>query len=791
MSSRRVPVAEVALTVPPESLGVGTTADVEPLDGVVGQSRAREAVDFSLTVDNPHFNLFVAGATGTGRSSLLPVMAQRATADRPTPSDLCYVHNFEEPHEPMAIRLPAGQGREFAREMRRFEEALQRSIPAALVARDCRARQQAILEETIDRRREHFEKLEARGREVGVGVEDGPDALQLMPLLEDGSAMSPEDYEALDESERRAIEDRERSLRDDILEYLDHAREIQDAGQEQLDELDRTTVDAVVAPLMARVRDAIDVTDTIGAWLDAAAADVLEHLGAYVPDEESPLMDPRIGGPPATRFVVNVVVDNSEQSGGPVVVEWNPTWSNLFGRLERRMRFGALETDHTLLRAGAVHRADGGVLILPAAELVNAPGSWPTLKRMLREGCLAIGDPDEHNTAVTLDAQPVSIRVRVVLIGSLDDYVVLRELDEDFHRLFKVRADFEEVAPRDEDHTHQLVRFCAARCVEHGLPPMTAPGVAAVIEFASRVAGRRDEVTLRLTALADLIVEAGHLAVSRGAERVDRDDVQRALANRERRDGLYHERTLLQFSRRSLLVEVDGERVGQVNGLAVIGIGEIGFGIPSRITARAFAGAGGVVNIERETEMSGQIHSKATLILQGWIGGLYARRTPLSLSASVTFEQNYSFIDGDSASLAEAVAILSSVGELPVRQNLAITGSMSQHGEAQPVGGINEKIEGFFDVCAERGLTGEQGVVIPVQNVAELNLAPRVVAAIGADRFHVHAVESVDDALGLLLARTPGKRRRDGTFAPRSVHGRVAAALARMSEGDADPASTD
>lgn len=786
MTSRRIPVAEAALTIPVETLELATTADVEPLDGVVGQQRAREAVDFSLSVDNTHFNLFVAGATGTGRSSLLPVMARRATVGRPTPDDLCYVHNFEEPHEPIALRLPAGQGRAFAREMRRFEEALQRSVPAALVARDYRARQQAILEETLDRRREHFEKLEARGREVGVGVEDGPEALQLMPLLDDGTPMTPEDYEALDEPARRAIEEKERSLRDDILEYLDHARAIQDEGQEQLEALDKSTVDAVVAPLTARVREAIELSDTLDAWLDTAASDVLEHLAAYVPDDEPGMLDPRIGGPSPTRFVVNVAVDNSEQTGGPVVVEWNPTWSNLFGRLERRMRFGALETDHTLLRAGAVHRADGGVLILPAAELVNSPGSWPTLKRMLREGSIAIGDPDEHNTAVTLDAQPVPIRVRVVLIGSLDDYVVLRELDEDFHRLFKVRADFEQVAPRDADHTRQLVRFCAARCVEHELPPMTARAVAGVIEFASRVAGRRDEVTLRLTALADLIVEAGHIAVSRGAEHVERDDVDRALANRERRDGLYHERTLLQFSRRSLLVEVEGSRVGQVNGLAVIGLGEIGFGIPSRITARAFAGAGGVVNIERETEMSGQIHSKATLILQGWIGGLYARSTPLSLSASVTFEQNYSYIDGDSASLAEAIAILSAVAELPVRQDLAITGSMSQHGEAQPVGGINEKIEGFFDVCAERGLTGDQGVVIPVQNVPELNLAPRVIAAIGADRFHVHAVETVDDALGLLMNRTPGKRRRDGTFAPRSVHGRVAASLARMGDAERD-----
>lgn len=770
----------------PSRFDFQSTAELTPLDGLLAQGRAVEALRFALTVDHPQFNCFVAGPTGTGKSTLVPRMARAAAADLPRPPDLVYVYHFEKPDRPRALLLPAGRGRIFVQAMKRLVETLQRDIPTALSTRDFRSRQQALYEGAVDQRRVHLELLEERARAIGIAVEDSAEALQLVPLREDGVRMTPEEFEALEESDRKAIEERERTLRDDILEYLDHAQRIQRATDEQLSEHDRKTVLRVVQPAMERVRRKVGAHDGVKAWLAAMQEDVLDNLDRFVPDEDGSPMDRMLQPETAPeRYEVHLVVDNHETVGAPVLVERNPTYSNLIGKVERRMRLGVLETNHTLLRAGSLVRASGGFLIVNARDLVLSPYAWPALKRALREERVVLEDPDDLLTgpnSAGLEPEPIQIQTRVLLVGTLDDYLLLREADEDFDRLFRIRADFEDTTDLDDETALGLARYAAARTRDRGLLPLSADGTAALVEFASRCAGRRDQLTLQLATVGDLLVEADHYARLQQQTILDRQSIEDAAHRRADRNGMLRDRMQREFSRGTLLVNVTGTRVGQINGLAVLGFGDGDFGFPSRITARSFAGSGDVLNIERETDLGGQIHSKATLILQGWLSAVHASEQSLCVDASITFEQNYHFIEGDSATAAEAVALLSSIGQVAVRQDLAITGSMSQYGEIQPIGGVNEKVEGFFDVCARGGLTGSQGVIIPRRNAEELHLLPRVVAAIEAGTFHVYAVDHIDEALSLLLGMPAGRQKRDGTWPARSVHGRVALRLRELAE---------
>ncbi len=786
-SLRPIPASRTHLTWPVSQFRFETTETVRPLDGVVHQDRAVDAIRFALDVPHPQFNLFVAGPPGAGKSTLVQRMAARAAARRDNPPDRCFVHNFDDADRPLAIALPAGRGRRFASLMRRFVENLHRNLPAALSAREYRSKSQSILEDALDARRVHFDRLRTRATKVGIGIEDDGDGLQLVPLLDDGSRMSPEQYDALDEPARKLIEDAERSLRDHILDYLDHARTIQDAADEELEELDRRTVRRVVAPALQRIRTRLGDDEVVARWLDRVAEDVVEHLDAIVPPltAELPFERPPSVAFGTERYEVNVIVDHDRTKGGPVVVEYNPTFTNLVGRIDRRNSFGAVETNHTLIRAGALLRANGGVLVLNARVLLESPWSWHALKRALREGCCVIEEPDELKQGgggVTLRPEPIPLSVRVILIGTLDDYLLLREVDDEFARLFKVRADFEETAPLIRRTATLVSRFASSRVRELGLRHVTRDGICALIELGSREAGRRDEVTLSLSVLTDVIVEADQQALAADSPVIDRAHIEGADVARQLRDGMFREQSLREFRRGHVLVQLDGERVGQVNGLSVVGIGDTRFGVPFRITAKTFAGSSGVVNIERESELSGQIHSKAVLILQGYLGATYAREQPLAVSASITFEQNYHYIEGDSASVAETVALLSSLAEAPCRQDLAITGSMSQHGEIQPIGGVTEKIEGWFDVCDQAGLTGSQGVIIPWHNVDELHLAPRVVSAIEAGTFAVYAAKHIDEVIALMTGLRAGSLRDDGTWAPSSIHGRAAARLATMVE---------
>lgn len=787
---RELHADDVRLHFDPRRLTFRDTSQLPEPDRLVGQELAVEAIGFAFGVDSGDFHLFAAGPSGTGRATIVKAMASQAAHRRPVPSDVCCVYNFQDPEQPRMFRLPAGSGRVFAAEMNRLADFLRRAIPAELNGRDFRARHQAILEAHIDDKRAQFALLEATAAEVQIHVEDTPQNVQLMPFGTDGEPMTEEEYDTLDEDARKDIQERERGLRDAILEYLDASKTIQDSAEEQLRTLERETIEREMAPKLAHIRESLRFPD-VHDWLDDVRADVLDTLDTFLPDEEpaeglaQALRGPRA---PEERYEVNLVVDNSALEGAPVVMELNPTYTALTGKVERRVSFGAMETNHMLVRAGALHRANGGILILDAAELVSHPHSYPALKRALREGALTIQDPEDPAGVSTISLTPESVplRVQLVLIGSLDDYIVLRELDDEFAKLVKVRADFEYAADLDDVSAEGLARFVGSVCRERSLRHFTPDGVAALLESCARMAGRQDELSLRLDAIRSSIVEADYWAGQDAATLVDRVHVEKTDAKMRERSSLFLRRTLKAFQRKSVLIHVDGRRVGQVNGLAVLGVGDILFGMPARITCKTFVGESGIVNIERESELSGQIHSKAVLILSGYLGWRYAQRERLCLSASLTFEQNYSLIEGDSASIAELAALLSSLSGLPVRQDLAITGSMNQHGEVQPIGGVNEKVEGFFRVCALEGLTGNQGVVIPAQNVAELNLAQDVADAIREGQFHIWPVESAEQALSLLLDADAGEANASGVFPKKSVHGRAAARLAEMAAAGRD-----
>ncbi|MCB9507221.1 MAG: AAA family ATPase [Myxococcales bacterium] len=778
----------VRLRFPDGKLTFGDTGRLPEPDRLVGQELAIEAIDFAFAVDAGDFHLFAAGPPGTGRATLVRSMAARAARRRAVPPDVCCIYDFSEPDRPLTLRLPAGSARVFAAEMSRFVDFLRRAVPAALSSKEYRARHQAILEETLDERRVYFDALETRATAVGLRVEDTAANIQLLPLNDEGEEMSEEEFDALTEEQRRAIEDRERALRDDILEYLDHAKRLQDSAEESLEELDRLTLTRIVEPKIQLIRESLRFAE-VNAWLDDVLEDVITTAETHLPDDDddSPPVPEALRGarPPAERYEVNVLVDNTDAVGAPVVLELNPTYANLFGKVERRMSFGALETNHTLVRGGSVLRANGGILIIDAAALLSHPYAYPALKRALREGSTVIEDPDDATqgiAVVTLRPAPIPVRLQLVLLGTLDDYVVLRELDSEFAKLVKVRADFEESTELSDDIAQRFACFVGSVCRERHLRHFSQDAVAALIELGARLAGRKDEVSLRLDSLRSVIVEADHWArTDNGAGKlVERRHVERADDEARKRSSLFQQRMLREFRRKSLLIEVSGARVGQVNGLAVLGVGDILFGMPSRITAKTFVGEAGVVNIERETELSGQIHSKATLILNGFLGWMYAQRRALALSASLTFEQNYSQVEGDSASIAELVALLSSLADLPVRQDLAVTGSMSQHGEVQPIGGVNEKVEGFFRVCADAGLTGTQGVIVPVQNVADLNVGAPVAAAVAQGTFAIYPVSHVSEALELMLGMPAGVADSRGRFPANTVHGRVERRLSAM-----------
>ena len=789
--ARRLRPEELRAVCDPGRLGFPSTAELPPLDGMIGQERAQSATAFGIGMRRVGYNFFVLGPARTGKATTMRRVLEDRAAAETTPQDHCYVHNFADPYRPTALALPAGRGRALSDEMARLVDECKARLPRAFESEEFERHKNRLLEELGERQQAEVHPLEEAARKAGFAILRTPAGLGVAPAPR-GEPLGPDGFAALPEPERERLEANSKALQEQVEATLRQLRQHEREARQAHEKLVRDVAAAATRQLVQELREGFAGLDAVQRYLDQVEQDLIAHAEAFRHLDEKPSLPLPFLAPPGAfldRYRVNVLVDRSSARGAPVVVEAHPSHGNLIGRIEHRPQLGTLVTDFTLIKAGALHRANGGYLILEAKDVLRNFGAWEALKKALKSRVVRFEEPLEEFrpfSAVSLAPEPIPLDLKVVLIGSPLLYYLLYALDEDFGELFKVKVDFDDSLARDAESERLYARFVGGACREEGLPAFAADGVAKLIEHGSRLVAHQGRLTSRLGELLDLVREAAFWAGERKHDLVHADDVAHAIAHRIHRANLLEERLGRMIGEGTLVIATDGEAVGQVNGIAVLSVGDHAFGRPSRITARTFTGKPGVIDIEREAKLGGPVHTKGVMILSGFLAGRFAREQPLALAASIAFEQSYEEIEGDSASSAELYALLSSLSGIPLGQSLAVTGSVNQRGEVQAVGGINEKIEGFFDVCNARGLTGRQGVIIPEANARHLMLRNDVVEAVRAARFHVHAVASVDEGIALLTGRPAGEPGRDGRFPEDSVNGAVqralAANLARLKE---------
>lgn len=783
----RLDPAQLRWTCDCTKLGFETTEQLRDLTQTIGQERAVAALDFGIRIPSDGYNIFVLGPVGTGRTSMSRAMLEEMAASQPAPGDWVYVHNFAQPNRPRAIGLPGGRACQLRDDLRELVEDVRRELATAFESEEYIDRREEAIREFREERQAELEAFEQEAQEAGMVVGRGPAGVVVAPA-KNGEVMSPQEYAELPEEDRKAIDRRRAELQDKLEEILrKHHRKEKTARAEvrKLDqEVARFAIHHLFEELCARYADCPAVIE----HLRTIENDIIENVDALrARDEEAPSFPLPFPMPQMesrySLYGVNVLLSCAESSGAPVVFEPNPTIDNLTGLVEHRTQMGALVTDYTLIRPGALHRANGGYLLLEADTLLRKPFAWEALKRALKNRSVrveSLADQLRFLSTVTLEPEPIPLNVKVVLVGTPYLYYLLDAYDDDFRKLFKVKADCDTSTRRSARVLRQYARFVATCARREGLPPFDASAVARILEHAARLAGDQQRLTTRFVDIADLVREAAHWCLRSGNSCVTAAEVERALQEHVRRSNRIEERMQEMVERGFQVIAVEGEAVGQINGLAVVPLGDYWFGRPSRVTARTYVGRGGVTQIDREAKLTGRIHDKGVLILSGFLHDRFGRDRPLTLAASLTFEQSYDIIEGDSASSAELYAILSSLADAPIRQGIAVTGSVNQLGEIQAIGGANEKIEGFFKTCKSRGLTGEQGVIIPAANVPNLMLSQEVVEAVREGKFHIYAVKTVDQGMEVLTGLKAGRRRRNGDFPPDTINGRVQATLERF-----------
>ena len=784
--SRRLKAEEVRATCDPAALPFRSTAELMPLEGLIGQERALDATAFGIGMKRGGYNLFVLGLPATGKTTSMRRLLDTAAAAGARPSDWCYVHNFADPYRPSTLEVPAGRGRELRDEMVRLVEECKVRLPRLFESEEFERQKSKILEELARRQEAEVGRLEEAARASAFVVLRTPSGLTLAPAPE-GQPLTHEEFHALSEPAQRRLQEQGRPLEERLEAALRELRQNEREARQRHAELVRQVATSGTRQLVHEVKETFRGLPAVQEYLDKVEQDLIAHAEEFRGEPEGRPALPFMPAPGAflDRYRVNVLVDRSDTHGAPVVFEQNPTYGNLLGRIEHRAHFGALLTDFTLIRSGALHRANGGYLLLEAKDLLQNFMAWDALKKALRSGSLRIEEPLAElrvASTVTLAPEPIPLSVKVVLIGNPMLYYLLCALDEDVGELFKVKVDFDDSFPRTPETELLYARFIRGACAQDNLRPFAADGVARLIEYGGRFVEHQERLSARLGLLLDLIRESAYCAERADHALVSGTDVLRAIRQRTQRANLLEERVGRAISEGTLLLATQGDAVGQVNGISVIVAGDYAFGRPCRITARTFCGEPGVVDIEREAKLGGRVHSKGVMILSGFLAGRYGREHPLVLSASIAFEQQYEEVDGDSASAAELYALLSSIAGIPLAQGIAVTGSVNQQGDIQPIGAVTQKIEGFFDACRRQGLTGAQGVLIPDANVRHLMLRDDVVEAVREGAFHVHAVRTVDEGLEVLSKREAGQLGPDGRYPDGSFNAAVSQALIRNLE---------
>lgn len=772
----RVAPESLRLACNPEIFQFDTTASLGALEGLIGQERAVRAMEFGLGVRSPGYNIFVAGLTGTGRTTYTRSIVKDLASRGKVPEDWCYVHNFADPDRPVALRLPPGRAVVFQEDMSEAVAELSAAIAKAFESEQYEKQKEAILRQYQEKSSNLLEELERFARGRGFALVRTSTGFATVPMA-NGKPLSQEEFQGLEEAAREAIEEKGKEIQSKMGAILRKVRDVEKEARAAVRRLDEQvamfTVDHVMADLEDKYREFADVAE----YLRAVKKDVVSNLEDFKGEKDGESLLPFLKKPVATspfaKYKVNVFVNNRDTKGAPVVVESNPTYYNLLGKVEYRGQFGVLLTDFTMIKPGAVHRANGGYLIVQAADVLKNPMAWDALKRTLKNGEANIepmGADFRPDPITGLHPQPIPIDLKVIMLGHPILYYLLYQLDEDFKKLFKVRVDFDVEMPRSMEHCDQYARFIASVCVREGLRHFSRYAVAKVIEHSSRLIEDQTKLSTRFNEIVEILYEANAWAERMDSGVVDSEHVEKAIQEKGYRSKMIEEKIQEMILRGKIMVDTEGAVVGQVNGLSVIDLGDYSFGRPSRITARARMGRPSIVNIERESNLSGRIHNKGVLILSSYLASKYVTDKPLAVSASIAFEQSYDEVEGDSASAAELCALISAISGVPLKQNLALTGSVNQRGEIQPVGGVTRKIEGFFDVCKARGLTGTQGVVIPKQNVDNLMLREDVVEAVREGKFHVFAISTIDEALELLSGKPAGTLGADGLYEAGSVH---------------------
>jgi lon-related putative ATP-dependent protease len=768
----RVGVEKLSWKCPEDFFEFGTTEELPELEGTIGQERAVKSMNFGLGMVENGFNLYLAGETGTGRTSSIMNLLKKRAAAEPPPQDWCYVYNFKNPDNPVSLSLRIGMGRQLEQDMRELLEDVKNDIPKALQSKEYELDKTKIILENQERNNELFSALEKEAQEKGYALQRTVSGLVMVPQKEERN-MTQEEYEALPAEEKEKIDTTGNELKGKLADVLSEVRENEKAVRESLAKLDRALGLSAVGHHIEPLKNRYAEYPKVIRYLDSVQEDILLNLEAFKGSEQQQQVIPglRLPTPQAPsfeRYTVNVFVDNMNTVGAPVVYEPNPTYNNLFGRIDHVMQMGGVaSTNFTLIKPGARHRANDGYLIMDAREVLINPFAWEALKRCIRNSKIKIEDVLEQYrfiTIVSLKPEPVPLKAKIIMIGSPMIYYLLYYLEPEYRKLFKVRADFDVRVTRTPEVLRDYALFVSSHCKRDNLLPFDKTAVSALVEYAARLVEDQEKLSAQFMEVSDLLKEADHWARMENKTIVDKETVKRTIEEKIFRSNRIEEKIQELIIEGTLLVDTEGTEVGQVNGLAVIQLADYAFGRPSRVTARTFMGRGGMVNIEREVKLSGPIHDKGVLILTGYLGGKYAHDKPLSFSASICFEQSYEGVEGDSASSTELYALLSALSGVPLNQGIAVTGSVNQLGKVQPIGGVNQKIEGFYAVCKAKGLTGQQGVMIPKSNERNLMLNDEVIEAVKEGKFHIWSVQTIDQGIEILTGVPAGEQQPDGNY---------------------------
>lgn len=755
----------------PKNLGFNTTDELSDLDKVIGQPRALRALELGSEVSSPGYNIFVLGIPASGRTTLTQEYLERKAIHETVPPDICYVTNFNNPLVPNALQIPAGQGTKLRDGLREIIDFCVQEIPKVFESEEYIHDRDNIINQTKIIQEKEFNRLQEQVKKYNFLIVRTPYGFVLTPAI-NGEPIKPEDLEKLSPEQKTNLEKLQNQLSEQVQNAISKLSEMDRDNAEKIADLNSRTITYLINPLFDTLQKKFPELIEVQEYLESVRKDILNNLTHFQPDQKSDLnkllSQTSFGGSDwLRRYNVNLLVDNSSLKGAPVVVESHPSYQNLIGRIEHEFVMGATRTDFTMIRAGALHKANGGYLIIPARDVLINPYAWEGLKRVLRDRYIRIievGTQLGVLSTVTLEPEPIPLNTKIILVGTHLLYYLLRANDEDFAKLFKVRAEFATDMERSPETESEYSFFVKSVLEENQLPPFDSTAVARVIEYSSRLAEHQEKLSTRFGKIADLVCEAAYWARKNQQKMVTHKYVQEAIDEAIFRNNLLDQKIQDMISEGTLMIDVSGTSIGQINALSVLTMGDYSFGKPSRVTAVAAPGKGEVVDIERQAKLGGPIHTKSVLILSGLLANRYGRNTPLNLSASLTFEQSYDEIEGDSASAAELISLLSAIAGIPLRQDRAITGSINQHGAIQAIGGVNEKIEGFYSICAAKGLTGDQGVVIPYINRKNLMLKNEVIAAIKKGQFHIWPIHTIDQAIPLFSGKDAGEQMDDGTY---------------------------